>query len=107
LTSQIALAFDGQALNQQARCHLVVGRQHQHGVELLRLQHVMLQYLADVLQLFAPVAKQRHHALVRLLARQAVLRVKRDRAAAFVVHVDHLAQCRAVRHFAHLGAGGP
>ena len=106
LPSQIALALDGQSLNQQACSDFVIGRQHQHRVQLLGLQHVVLQHFADVLQLFTPVAKQRHHALVRLLARQAVLRVEGDRATAFVFHVDHLAQGGVVGHLAHLGAGG-
>ena len=39
-----------------------------------------------------PVAKQRHHALVRLLSRQLVPGVQRDGAAPQVAHVDELTQ---------------
>jgi hypothetical protein len=61
----------------------------------------VLQHVAQLLQRLAPVAEQRHHALVGLLTRQAVFRIQRDRAAALVVHVHHLAQCSGVRHFTH------
>ena len=42
LALQIPLALYRQALNQQARCHIAVGRQNQARVELLALQHIVL-----------------------------------------------------------------
>jgi hypothetical protein len=71
--AQVALALHRQALDQQPGGHLVVGRQDQPGVQLLGLQHVVLQHLRHVLQRLPLVAEQRHHALVGLLAGQAVL----------------------------------
>ena len=89
---QIALALQRHALDQQARSHLAVGRQHQHGVQLLRLQHVVLQHIRQAFEFFVMVAVQRHHALVGLLAWQAVLGVQRDGATPAAAHIDHLAQ---------------
>ena len=95
--AEVALALDRQALDQQAGGDLVVGREHQPRVELLGLQHVVLEHLRQLLQRLAPVAVQRHHALVGLLAGQLVLRVERDRAAALAVHVEHRLQLRVRR----------
>ena len=86
---QIGLALHRQALDHQAGRHLVVGREHQRRVELLALEHVVLQHVAELacnLSLWSPI--QRHHALVRLLARKLVLGVERDRAAPFAVHIS-------------------
>jgi hypothetical protein len=103
---EVALALDRQALDQQAGRHLVVGRQHQRGVELLALQHVVLQHVAQAVELLALVAEQRHHALVGLLARQAALRLQRDGAAALVVDVDHVRQAGVGRQLPdHRGRG--
>ncbi|MNS69084.1 hypothetical protein D3C72_1023890 [compost metagenome] len=103
---EVALALDGQALDQQAGRHLVVGGEHQRGVELFALQHVVLQHVAELAQLLAVVAEQRHDALVRRGAGQLVFRVERDGAAALVVHVDHVGQARVGRQVAdHLGGG--
>ena len=89
---QIALALQRHALDQQTRSHLAVGRQHQHSVQLLRLQHVVLQHIRQAFEFFVMVAVQRHHALVGLLAWQAVLGVQRDGATPAAAHIDHLAQ---------------
>jgi hypothetical protein len=53
LAPEVALALDRQALDQQARGHLVVGRQHEPRVELFGLQHVVLQHLGHLLQRLA------------------------------------------------------
>ena len=84
---QIGFTAHGQALNQESGGHLVVGCQHQPRVKLLGLQHVMLQYLRQVLQRLALVAMQGHHALVGLLTRQTVPRVQGDGATAFAMDV--------------------
>ena len=57
--------------------------------EVLGLQHVVFQHLAERLQRLASVAAQSHHTLVRLLTRELVERVERDGAAALPVHVEH------------------
>jgi hypothetical protein len=103
---EVALALHRQPLDQQARGHLVVGREHQRGVELLALQHVVLQHVAELAELLAVVVEQRHHALVGRRARQLVLRVERDGAAALVVHVDHVGQARVGRQLADDLGGG-
>ena len=103
---QVALALDGHALDQEACRHLVVRAQHQNGVELLGLQHVVLQHIRQALQLFMVVAVQWHHALIGLLARVAVLGVERDGTASATGHIEHLAQPRIVGHRAvHRGGG--
>ena len=103
---EIFHALHGQALDQQAGGHLVIRRQHQGGVKLLALQHVVGQHLAQPLQLFLVVAKQGHHALVGLLPLQFGLGVECDRAAAVVVGIDHGAQAGASRHLALHGGRG-
>jgi hypothetical protein len=81
-------------------------RQHQHGIKLLGLQHVVLQHFGQAFELFVLVAVQRHHALVRLLARQAVFGIQRDGAAPAAMQVDHLAQARILGHLTqHRGRG--
>ena len=107
LARQIGPARDRQALDQQAGRHFVIGRQHQPGVQLLALQHVVLQHLGQALQRLSLVAMQRHHALVGLLAGQAVLRVERDRAAALAVQIEQRGQAGIGRHIAHHFGGGP
>ena len=67
---EVGIALHRQALDQQAGGALVVGRQHQARVELLGLQHVVLEHLRQLLQRLALVAVQRHDALVGLLARR-------------------------------------
>ena len=99
-TGQVALSFHRQTLDQKAGSHLVVGRQHQPGVELFALQHVVLQHLAEHLQGFALVTVQRHHALVGLLARQAVLRVQGNGTAPLTVDVEQGLQPGVVGHLA-------
>jgi hypothetical protein len=81
--------------------------QHQPGVELLGLQHVVLEHLRHLLQRLARVAVQRHDALVRLLPGQALLRVERDRAAALAVHVQQGLEPGVGRHLADHLRGGP
>ena len=56
------------------------------------MQHVVLQHLAQLFQRLAIVTKQRHHALVGLLAREAGLGVERDGALAFVTHINQRTQ---------------
>ena len=63
----------------------------------------MLQHLAEFFKLLVLIAKQRHHALIRLLTGQAVFRVERDGAAAQIVQVDHLTQTGARLHTASPG----
>ena len=89
---QIPSALHRQALDQQPGGDLVVGCEHQRGVELFALQHVVLHHLAESFQLLATVATQRHHALVGLLTGKAAPGVQRDRAATQIVTVDHVAQ---------------
>ena len=103
---QIAFALHRQALDQQTSGHVFVCRQHQGGVELLALQHVVFQHRLELVDGLAMVVKQRHYALVGLLARKLGLRVQRNSAAALVVHVDHLAERGAVWHWLQHGGGG-
>ncbi len=106
LARQVGLSLQRQALDQQARGDLVVRRQHQAGVQLLALQHVVFDDLAELFQLLATVADQRHHALVGLLAGQSVLGVERDGTASAVEHIDHVRQRRVVGHRPlHVGGG--
>ena len=94
----------GHALDQQARRDTVVGGQHQDGIELFGLAHVVLDHVAQALQARAVRGRQGHDALVRLLAGLAVLRIERDRAAALSVAVDQIGEVGVVvdaRH--HLG----
>ena len=103
---EVARAFDRQALDQQPGGDAVVGGEHEARIELLALQHVVLQHLRELLQRLAPVAMERHHALVGLLAGALVLRIQRDRAAALAVQVDHgLEPRRRIDLANHLGGG--
>ena len=72
---QVSRAVHGQALNQQASRDVVIGCQHQGGVELFALQHVMRQHIAETVKRLALVVIQRHHALVGLLPWTASQRV--------------------------------
>ena len=92
LARKIAHALDRQALDQQAGRHLVVRGQHQRGLQLLALPHVVLQHVAELIQRPVVGIGQRHHALVGLLPGQALLGVQRDGAAAQAMHVDHVAE---------------
>ena len=103
---QVGLALQRQTLDQQAGRNLVVGREHQAGVELFTLQHVVFDHLAELFQFFSPVAKQRHHPLVRLAAGQAVLGIECDGATSFVVDVDHVRQRCIGSHLAHHRGSG-
>ena len=103
-TAEVAGAFHRQPLDQQARGHFVIGGEHELGVELLRLQHVVLEHLAQAVQRLAVVAMQRHHALIGLLARQLLARVERDGAAALAVDVHERVEPWHGRHLTrHLG----
>jgi hypothetical protein len=106
LAGEIAGAIDRQALDQQPGRHAVVGRQHEPGIELFGLQHVVLQHLRELLQGLARVTVQGHDALVRLLAGLLVQRIERDGAATLAVHVEHRFELCTGRHLAdHLGGG--
>ena len=97
-TSQIVLPLDGHALNHQPCGHFIVGGQHNGGVQLLRLAHVMLQHMGNLVQRLTVCVAQRHHPLVRLLAWQAVFGVQRDGAAAFAMHIHQFRQLGTVCH---------
>ena len=66
------IALRRQALDQQAGGDVVVGGEDEPRVELLGLQHVVLEHRAISLQRLARVAMQRHDALVGLLPRAAL-----------------------------------
>ena len=89
---QVARPRRRHALDQQAGRDPVVGSEDQPRVELLGLQHVVLEHLTQRIERLARIAVQRDHALVRLLARHALLRIERDRAAAVTLRIDQRSQ---------------
>ena len=98
LPAQVASPLQRQTLDQQAGGHITIGRQHQPGVELLALQHVVLQHVAELLQFLVTVTKQRHHPLVRLLTREAIFWIQRDGTFTQIVQIHHGAQAGARQH---------
>ena len=91
---QVACALQRQTLNQQTRSYVRVSSKYQGGVELLALQHVVLQNFAQPFNRLALVIEQWHHPLVGLLPRKFNLRIQSDCATALVGDIDHLAQIR-------------
>ena len=89
LALQIARTLQRHALDEQARSDTVVRCQDEPRVQLLGLQHVVLQHSRQFLQRLAMVAVQSDHTLIRFLAGLFVGGVERDGAAALAAHVEH------------------
>ena len=64
-------------------------REPQACVELLRVVHIVLEPFRHRGQR-SGLTRQRHDALIRLLARHLVLRIERDHAAAVAACVDEV-----------------
>ena len=99
--TQITLAFGRHALYQQACGELIIGRQDQRGIQLLRLQHVVRQNIAQIFKRFSLIPMQRHHTLIGRLPRCSIRGIQRDGTAALPAHVGQAGQVCLLRHLAH------